>query len=174
MLQEPRRVPPSADGGRGSNRVFRRRVRRKTHFPGTSVRAKASARRGLHPLEKMLAFLRSVSKFFDTLTRPPANCRRPLVISLPYFRLKNASLPRYCATSPSSSQSPLYSGRPSMGIRHTAPLLLLSPPNPLRWASAGTPIRVFYRTPPGACLPVWCGGGRAAASYCPAALALPG
>ena len=32
-----------------------------------SVRAKASARRGLHPLEKMLAFLRSVSKFFDTL-----------------------------------------------------------------------------------------------------------
>ena len=34
MLQEPRRVPPSADGGRGSNRVFRRRVRRKTHFPG--------------------------------------------------------------------------------------------------------------------------------------------
>ena len=38
-----------------------------------SVRAKASARRGLHPLEKMLAFLRSVSKFFDTrrLRRPP-------------------------------------------------------------------------------------------------------
>ena len=30
MLQGPRRVPPSADGGRGSNRVFRRRVRRKT------------------------------------------------------------------------------------------------------------------------------------------------
>ena len=26
-----------------------------------------------------------------------------------------------------------------MGIRHGAPLLLLSPPNPLRWASAGTP-----------------------------------
>ena len=74
------------------------------HTPqAASVRAKASARRGLHPLEKMLAFLRSVSKFFDTLTRPPANCRWPLVISLPYFRLKNASLPRYCATSPSSS-----------------------------------------------------------------------
>ena len=35
----------------------------------TSVRAKASARSGLHPLEKMLAFLRSVSKFFDTLRR---------------------------------------------------------------------------------------------------------
>ena len=33
----------------------------------TSVRAKASARSGLHPLEKMPAFLRSVSKFFDTL-----------------------------------------------------------------------------------------------------------
>ena len=33
-----------------------------------SVRAKASARSGLHPLEKMPAFLRSVSKFFDTLT----------------------------------------------------------------------------------------------------------
>ena len=32
-----------------------------------SVRAKASARSGLHPLEKMPAFLRSVSKFFDTL-----------------------------------------------------------------------------------------------------------
>ena len=38
------------------------------HTPqAASVRAKASARRGLHPLEKMLAFLRSVSKFFDTL-----------------------------------------------------------------------------------------------------------
>ena len=36
----------------------------------TSVRAKASARSGLYPLEKMLAFLRSVSKFFDTLGRP--------------------------------------------------------------------------------------------------------
>ena len=36
-------------------------------FQAASVRAKASARRGLHPLEKMLAFLRSVSKFFDTL-----------------------------------------------------------------------------------------------------------
>ena len=35
-----------------------------------SVRAKASARRGLHHLEKMLAFLRSVSKFFDTLNTP--------------------------------------------------------------------------------------------------------
>ena len=32
-----------------------------------SVRAKASARGGLRPLEKMPAFLRSVSKFFDTL-----------------------------------------------------------------------------------------------------------
>ena len=42
---------------------------------------------------------------------------------------------------PSSSQSPLYSGRPNMGIRHVAPLLLLSPPNPLRWALAGTPIK---------------------------------
>ena len=37
----------------------------------TSVRAKASARSGLHPLEKMLAFLRSVSKFFDTLGELP-------------------------------------------------------------------------------------------------------
>ena len=38
----------------------------------TSVRAKASARSGLHPLSKMLAFLRSVSKFFDTLAGPPS------------------------------------------------------------------------------------------------------
>ena len=38
------------------------------HTPqAASVRAKASARSGLHPLEKMLAFSRSVSKFFDTL-----------------------------------------------------------------------------------------------------------
>ena len=42
---------------------------------------------------------------------------------------------------PSSSQSALYSGRPSVGIRHVAPLLLLSPPNPLRWALAGPPIK---------------------------------
>ena len=38
-----------------------------------------------------------------------------------------------------SSQSPLCSGRPGMGIPHGAPLLLLSPPDPLRWAPAGTP-----------------------------------
>ena len=38
------------------------------HTPqAASVRAKASARSGLHPLKKMLAFLRSVSKFFDKL-----------------------------------------------------------------------------------------------------------
>ena len=43
------------------------------HTPqAASVRAKASARSGLHPLEKMLAFLRSVSKFFDTL-KPPGD-----------------------------------------------------------------------------------------------------
>ena len=47
---------------------------------------------------------------------------------------------------PSSSQSPLYSGRPNMGIRHVAPLLLLSPPNPLRWALAGTPIKCLRCT----------------------------
>ena len=47
---------------------------------------------------------------------------------------------------PSSSQSPLYSGRPSVGIRHAAPLLLLSPPNPLRWALAGTPIKCLRCT----------------------------
>ena len=50
------------------------------------------------------------------------------------------------AQTPSSSQSPLYSGRPSMGIRHVAPLLLLSPPNPLRWALAGTPIKCLRCT----------------------------
>ena len=42
-------------------------VGKHTH-QAASVRAKASARSGLHPLKKMLAFLRSVSKFFDTLT----------------------------------------------------------------------------------------------------------
>ena len=47
---------------------------------------------------------------------------------------------------PSSSQSPLYSGRPSVGIRHAAPLLLLSSPNPLRWALAGTPIKCLRCT----------------------------
>ena len=40
----------------------------------TSVRAKASARSGLHPLEKMLAFLRSMSKFFDMLEDRNAIC----------------------------------------------------------------------------------------------------
>ena len=33
-----------------------------------------------------------------------------------------------------------------MGIRHAAPLLLLSPPNPLRWALAGTPIKCLRCT----------------------------
>ena len=47
---------------------------------------------------------------------------------------------------PSSSQSPLYSGRPSVGIRHAAPLRLHSPPNPLRWALAGTLIKYLRCT----------------------------
>ena len=46
----------------------------------------------------------------------------------------------------SSSQSPLYSGRLSVGIRNVATLLLLSPPNPLRWALAGTPIKCLCCT----------------------------
>ena len=50
------------------------------------------------------------------------------------------------AQAPSSSQSPLYSGRPSVGIRHAAPLRLLSPPNPLRWALAGTLIKYLRCT----------------------------
>ena len=50
------------------------------------------------------------------------------------------------ARAPSSSQSPLYSGRPSVGIRHVASLRLLSPPNPLRWALAGTPIKYLRCT----------------------------
>ena len=50
------------------------------------------------------------------------------------------------ALAPSSSQSPLYSGRPSVGIRHVASLRLLSPPNPLRWALAGTPIKYLRCT----------------------------
>ena len=33
-----------------------------------------------------------------------------------------------------------------MGIRHAAPLLLLSPPNPLRWALAGAPIKCLRCT----------------------------
>ena len=52
----------------------------------------------------------------------------------------------------SSSQSPLCSGHPSMGIRHGAPLLLLSPPAPLRWAPAGAPIFCADRKSPKNCL----------------------
>ena len=61
-------------------------------------------------------------------------------------RLRAAGAHRRLAPKPpfyggrSSSQSPLCSGHPSMGIHHVASLLLLSPPNPLRWALAGTPI----------------------------------
>ena len=36
-----------------------------------SVRAERVRRSGLHPIEKMLAFLRSVSRFLDTLNGPP-------------------------------------------------------------------------------------------------------
>ena len=58
------------------------------HTPqAASVRAKASARSGLHPLEKMLAFLRSVSKFFDTLKgrRRRFVLRRPRLVLFDYF-----------------------------------------------------------------------------------------
>ena len=65
-------------------------------------------------------------------------CSRAFSAS-PYLMLKKASIPRYCATSPSSSQSPLPSGRPCLGIPPSAPLLLLSPTDPLRWARLGAP-----------------------------------
>ncbi len=66
-------------------------------------------------------------------------CSRAFSASPYLMRLKKASIPRYCATSPSSSQSPLPSGRPCLGIPTSAPLLLLSPTDPLRWARLGTP-----------------------------------
>ena len=53
----------------------------------------------------------------------------------------------------SSSQSPLYSGRLSVGIRNVATLLLLSPPNPLRWALAGPPIKPVVLLTSGALAP---------------------
>ena len=73
--------------------------------------------------------------------RPPTTGAGPFGLLLP-----SGGLNFDCAslstrpTGSSSSQSPLYSGRPSVGIRHVASLLLLSPPNPLRWALAGAPI----------------------------------
>ena len=51
----------------------------------------------------------------------------------------------------SSSQSPLCSGHPSVGIRHGAPLLLLSPPDPLCWDPAGAPIFCADRKLPKSC-----------------------
>ena len=54
-----------------------------------------------------------------------------------YRRLKNADLPGNSAMSPASSQSPLRSGHPGVGVPRCAPLLLLSPRDPLRWALAG-------------------------------------
>ena len=66
-----------------------------------------------------------------------------------YFRLKKASLPRYCATSPSSPQSPLHSGRPGMGIPPSAPLRLLFPSRPASLGPAGVPRSwATYRTRP--------------------------
>ena len=70
----------------------------------------------------------------DRHLRPAAPNTRPCVLLAPGTQ------------APSSSQSPLYSGRPSVGIRHVASLLLLSPPNPLRWALAGTPIKCLRCT----------------------------
>ena len=72
---------------------------------------------------------------------PPVTGAGPFGPLLPSGGLNFDCAPLYSrATGPSSSQSPLYSGRPSVGIRHVASLLLLSPPNPLRWALAGAPI----------------------------------
>ena len=64
MLQEPRRVPPSADGGRGSNRVFRRRVRRKTHFPGRKCASESEcAQRPASPRKNACIFEKRVEVF---------------------------------------------------------------------------------------------------------------
>ena len=64
MLQEPRRVPPSADGGRGSNRVFRRRVRRKTHFPGRKCASESEcAQRPASPRKNACIFEKRVKVF---------------------------------------------------------------------------------------------------------------
>ena len=48
---------------------------------------------------------------------------------------------------PSSGQSPLHGKRPS-DIPHCAPLPFLSPSNPLRWASMGTPKQPKSVKPP--------------------------
>ena len=70
-------------------------------FQATSVRAKASARGGLHPLEKMLAFLRSVSKFFDTLKAPADAVRRGFVYDI--LGQAMGATPRVIASSTSST-----------------------------------------------------------------------
>ena len=82
------------------------------------------------------------------LRRTPRH-RRAFIVTTPLdprLRGTPSCFPGNFIRRASSSQSPLYSGCPSVGIRHAAPLLLLSPPNPLRWALAGTPIKCLRCT----------------------------
>ena len=57
----------------------------------------------------------------------------PITVISNYFRLKKASMPGYCAA---SSQTP-YHSHPRKRKCSLIPLLVLSPSNPLRWASMG-------------------------------------
>ena len=53
-----------ADGGRGSNRVFRRRVRRKTHFPGHKCASESEcAQRPASPRKNACIFEKRVEVF---------------------------------------------------------------------------------------------------------------
>ena len=81
------RVLPPAGGKIESKSVFSKDMSlgKNTAQPAR-VRALRVRRSGLHPLEKMLAFLRSVSRFLDTLGRA-ASC------SAPFFYLLMQSFP---------------------------------------------------------------------------------
>ena len=60
---------------KGKCRFFRGHVPWEKHFSACKCANAVSARRRLHPLEKMPAFLRSVSNFFDTLRQSRSSLR---------------------------------------------------------------------------------------------------
>ena len=112
VLQEPRRVPPSR----------RRRKKIKSCFPAactsenTLLRPQVCERKRVRaadciPLEKMLAFLRSVSKYFDTLCDPGKKGA-----PLPSFGSRNALVLDSCTSlpAPEGPSCPSYHIRPSL------------------------------------------------------------
>ena len=144
-------APVSLTEQSGSDKVqtpFKRLMRRTrllTHPSGSSVKqgGRGNRERKRKAQPQRFPYERSPRRFFGFfLIAQKETRRRSGETSVSFFRgcsaCGRATFQRRNVTA--SSQSPLCSGHPGLGIPHAAPLLLLSNHEPLRWVHGWGPI----------------------------------